>query len=120
MLFIINLEQNCLYLNKFLFRIQQHLRESDIGSYGYRYHYGKHLPISNRLTFIVADLRLALCKQISLIVLVGAWILNMVANFLILKPILIWPIQLKPISLSKQRVQLVHLYLIYCSQSKIR
>ena len=42
--------------------------ESDIGSYGYRYR--KHLPISNRLTFIAPDLRLALCKQMGSIVLV--------------------------------------------------
>ena len=51
--------------------------ESDIGSYGYRYR--KHLPISNRLTFIVPDLRSAfialdlrsaLCKQMGSIVLV--------------------------------------------------
>ena len=42
--------------------------ESDIGSYGYRYR--KHLPISNRLTFIVPDLRSALCKPMGSIVLV--------------------------------------------------
>ena len=33
----------------------QSYEESDIGSYGY--HYRKHLPISNWLTFIAPDLR---------------------------------------------------------------
>ena len=45
--------------------------ESDSSSYGYHYH--KHLPISNRLTFIAPDLRSALCKQMGSIVLVD-WI----------------------------------------------
>ena len=46
----------------------QILGESDISSYGY--HYCKHLPVSNRLTFIAPNLRSALCKRMGSIVLV--------------------------------------------------
>ena len=96
--------------NNCLHTIQPLQRESNISSYSYHYHYWKQLPISNQLTFIVPSLKLVLCKQMGSILLVCAWILNIVADLLILKLILIRLICLKLISLSKQSVCLVHVY----------